>query len=208
MIDLYCERVGLGLWAEPLNTLSNLAYFAAAWAVWRASRASTNSAGGALAGLLAAIGTGSWFFHMLATPWARVLDEVPILLFQLAFLWLYGTRLMTWSSATTAALLLAFVAAVYTGRQLSGLLNGSVAYAPALLVGAGLAVYHYRAQPHERVLLPIAVALFAGALVFRTIDNAVCDAFPVGTHFVWHMLTAFALSLFARGLIANMTPRG
>lgn len=29
-IDAYCERIGTGFWAEPLNALSNVAFFAAA----------------------------------------------------------------------------------------------------------------------------------------------------------------------------------
>ena len=34
-IDLYCERTGPGLWAEPLNALSNLAFIAVAVILWR-----------------------------------------------------------------------------------------------------------------------------------------------------------------------------
>ena len=29
-IDIYCERVGPGLWAEPVNALTNLSFLAAA----------------------------------------------------------------------------------------------------------------------------------------------------------------------------------
>ncbi len=35
MIDLYCERTGPGLWAEPFNALTNLSFFVAAWFAWR-----------------------------------------------------------------------------------------------------------------------------------------------------------------------------
>lgn len=34
-LDIYCERTGPGLWAEPLGALSNLAFFVAAWMLWR-----------------------------------------------------------------------------------------------------------------------------------------------------------------------------
>ena len=37
----------------------------------------------------------------------------------------------------------------------------------------------------------------------RSIDNAVCDAFPIGTHFLWHLLAALVLYLFGRGLVQN-----
>ena len=35
MIDLYCERFGPGIWAEPINALTNLAFLVAAFAAWR-----------------------------------------------------------------------------------------------------------------------------------------------------------------------------
>ena len=35
MIDLYCERLSPGIWAEPINALTNLAFLVAAFAAWR-----------------------------------------------------------------------------------------------------------------------------------------------------------------------------
>ena len=35
MIDLYCERTAPGLWEEPINALTNLSFFVAAWFAWR-----------------------------------------------------------------------------------------------------------------------------------------------------------------------------
>ena len=32
MMDAYCERVGPGLLAEPLNAVSNISFLLAAWA--------------------------------------------------------------------------------------------------------------------------------------------------------------------------------
>jgi len=33
-VDAYCERVGMGVLAEPLNAFSNLSFLLAAWAAW------------------------------------------------------------------------------------------------------------------------------------------------------------------------------
>jgi hypothetical protein len=33
-VDIYCERLGPGLWAEPLNAVTNVAFFVAAWLAW------------------------------------------------------------------------------------------------------------------------------------------------------------------------------
>ena len=87
MIDLYCERLEPGLWAEPLNALTNLAFLAAAWASWSMVRHSATRSGEVtlLLVLMVAIGIGSGLFHTFATTWARLFDVVPILLFQTIF---------------------------------------------------------------------------------------------------------------------------
>jgi hypothetical protein len=61
MMDAYCERVGPGLLAEPLNTVSNISFLLAAWAAWvLAKRTGTLSAGvRALIALAALVGIGS-----------------------------------------------------------------------------------------------------------------------------------------------------
>jgi hypothetical protein len=41
-VDLYCERTGPGLLAEPLNLFSNVGFFLAAW--WLLRRADTRPA--------------------------------------------------------------------------------------------------------------------------------------------------------------------
>ena len=89
MISLYCERTAPGLWAEPFNVISNIGFAIAAWAIWQLRR--DVSAPLPLVRFFTAltftIAIGSALFHMLATPWARVLDEGPIVLFQISFLW-------------------------------------------------------------------------------------------------------------------------
>ena len=206
MIDLYCERTGPGLWAEPVNALTNLAYIAAAWALWHSARSSRTIGPGArlLIGLLVAIGTGSMLFHTFATPWARILDEVPILLFQLSFLWLYGRQIMRMAAVSASGPLVGFLAAAYAGRQFPHLLNGSLLYAPAFLVACGLGFYHYRTQPREPFTMLAAAGIFVAAVLFRTMDNTICPSIPLGTHFLWHVLTAATLALFGRALLTNM----
>jgi hypothetical protein len=47
-----------------------------------------------------------------------------------------------------------------------------------------------------------AAATLAVSLVFRSIDMAVCDAVPLGTHFLWHSLNGLALYLLLRAAAA------
>jgi len=206
MIDLYCERVGPGLWAEPVNASTNVAFFLAAWAVWRLARRSRVPSGGVLVltVLIVTIGIGSGLFHTFATPWARVLDVVPILLFQLCYLWLYSRDIMRLRSGLAGGLLALFFVAAYVGRQFPHILNGSLIYAPAFVFVWALGVYHHRTQRHERFDLLTAAGVFLLAVFFRTIDNAICPTLPLGTHFLWHLLLPVVVYLIARGFVLNV----
>ena len=68
-VDLYCERLGPGLFAEPLNALSNLAFLgASAWLLLlRPGADSSPWYGRVLAVLLFLIGLASLSFHLFAT---------------------------------------------------------------------------------------------------------------------------------------------
>src|SRR5215472_14839153 len=42
-VDIYCERTTAAWNAEPLNAISNFAFFIAAWAVWRLQKQRPNT---------------------------------------------------------------------------------------------------------------------------------------------------------------------
>ncbi len=202
-LDLYCERLGPGLLAEPLNAATNVAFFLAAGYAWHTAR-SRGSVPRSLMVLIAlafAIGIGSTLFHTFATPWARVLDETPILIFQLLFLWLYVRRAMGYPRWTAAAGIVAYLALALYCRRFPHLLNGSLVYAPAFLLTGGLGLYHWRTQQPEHGLLLGATAVLLAAVFLRTLDQAVCERFPFGTHFAWHLLVGAVVYLSLRALI-------
>lgn len=205
-VDLYCERLGPGLLAEPVNAATNAAFLVAAWLLWRQFPRERGGAPDstlliALIALIAAVGIGSTLFHMLATGWALWLDLLPILAFQIVFLWCYARRIIGWTPAAAAAFAATFLALALYSRQFPELLNGSLTYAPAMAVLTALAVYHRAAGKPGPWLLTAAAATFAVSLLLRTIDAAVCAAFPTGTHFLWHLLNAVVLYLCARAAI-------
>jgi len=136
MIVLYCERLGSGLWAEPVNTFTNLIFLVAAFVAWRQAvqHQSLSSGNCLLIGLMAAIGIGSGLFHAYATKWAQILDILPILFFQLAYLWIYGKRIIKLHSTTLAGMVVLYLIAAYFGRQFPHILNGSLIYAPAFML--------------------------------------------------------------------------
>jgi len=194
-IDLYCERLHGGLWAEPVNAVSNLAFFAAAiGAYWLWKREGRDDRFILLLiGLAVLVGIGSTLFHTFATRWGLLADSIPIGLFVVAFLIYTLRRFLGLSIVITfiwIALFLAISAAL--PRLLpSGFLNNSGFYFPVLGALFILGAVLWARGGNRRWVggsYLCAAALFALSLSFRIVDQAACAQFPLGTHFVWHCL--------------------
>ena len=71
----------------------------------------------------------------------------------------------------------------------------------ALAVVLAIGAWHAQAARPGRHDLLAAGAVLAVSLTFRTVDPAVCPAFPLGTHFLWHLLNGLVLYLAARPLV-------
>jgi hypothetical protein len=101
----------------------------------------------------------------------------------------------------------------YTGcthgsrQEFADVLNGALLYAPAFILLLALGVFHARHWAAVRFSLLAAAGVFAIALVFRTLDQEVCPALPIGTHFLWHSLTGLAAYLAMRCLILSRASR-
>lgn len=204
-IDIYCERTLPGLWSEPLNAVSNISFFIAVWAIWKLTQRQPKVPTGIwiLMTLVTSIGMGSLLFHTWATQWASLLDMIPIILFQVVFLWLYSRQVIRMKSGYSGVLLVGFFWASNFGNQFTNVLNGSLSYAPAFLILLGFGVYHYQQQKREPLILLAASGIFLLALLFRTLDGPICPYFPTGTHFIWHLCNGILLYLSARALILN-----
>jgi hypothetical protein len=211
MIDLYCERVEPGLWAEPFNALSNLAFFVAAYVTWRLARRVRllDAPVWWLIALIVAIGGGSMLFHSLATPWAMAADVLPILLFQLSYLWIYTDLVLRRGRLTQAAAVAVLIALLLATLPLAGYANGSLLYLPALLALLVLGSHHALHAHTGRPLLLAATAVFTLSLAARTVDQTVCSDIPIGTHYLWHLFNGVVLYLVMRGLLLERaTPQG
>ena len=202
----YCERTGPGLFDEPVNALTNLAFFIAAWGAWslaKKNRRALSAEVWVMIGLAVAIGIGSTLWHTFASPWAQPLDWVPILLFQLCFLWVYGHRQLGVRGPIVALGGVLYMSAVLLGKQHEAWMNGILIYTPALLLSLAVGLHHWRVGKQEPFVLLAAAGFFCLALFFRTIDLMVCPCWPLGTHFLWHVFNGVVVYLAMRCLILD-----
>ena len=206
-VDLYCERTSASLLAEPLNALSNLAFFIAAWFAWRAFGRIAPARGDRLVILLIVmmpvIGLGSFAFHVLAVGWAAWADVIPILVFMLLYLWLALRRYCRWPAWLSAVGLALFFLATFNIELLvpSRILRGGAMYLPALVTLAAMALAPVSRE--VRRALAGAAGVFLLSYALRTLDHPICSSLPVGTHFLWHCLNALLLYLLARAALLH-----
>ena len=208
-VDLYCERLEPGLWAEPVNAFTNAAFLLGAWFTYHlAKQFNLNSKSvRLLTALMCVIAIGSGLFHTFANGLTHILDVVPILLFQLLYVWFYCREVIGMRADSTAGILLVYLVAAITGRQFPEFLNGALIYAPAIVTLFVLGRSHLDARRPQPYVVMVAALLFVLSLGCRTIDALVCPTFPVGTHFLWHLLNAAVLYLLMRGYLAGRNAR-
>lgn len=226
-IDGYCERVGPGFWAEPVNALSNAAFLvaaASALVLWRRA-GGTDRPALALIAVVAVVGLGSFLFHTFANKWSLFADVLPIMVFVYGYFALALRRYFHLGAVRAALVVGAFMAfnvafvriwKAVLGAGGADLTNGSVGYFPPALamlgVGGVLVLRGLSAveSPARETLaaeegagraLLLAAAFFAVSLLFRSVDHAVCSWWPLGTHFAWHALNALVLFILVRTAI-------
>jgi len=195
-IDGYCERLEPGLTAEPLNALSNLAFLVAAFVMWPRVRGEGLGGADALVGMLAVIGIGSLLFHTFATVWAAAADVLPIGVFSLFYIYVANRSFLglgrAWSLAGVLAFLpfAAVVSALLAPVPFVGI---SSFYWPLVIVIVGYAIWLRSRSPRAAQGLALGAAILTLSLIFRSLDMVGCTFWPMGTHFVWHLLNAVML---------------
>jgi hypothetical protein len=212
-IDGYCERTGPDFWAEPLNAATNAAFIIAAL-VGLALALRAGRLDGPVAWLVAltfAVGVGSFLFHTFATAWAAITDTTPITLFILSYFAIAMNRLAGFGWGRSLLVMLAFLAAMVAlsallRATLAPVVGGSTSYAPALLAMLGVGLWlAARRHPAGRWLLA-AAGIFAVSLTFRALDRPLCDLWPAGTHFLWHVLNGVVLGTLLLALVRHGAP--
>ncbi len=156
----------------------------------------------ALAAIVAIIGIGSFLFHTFANRWSALADVLPIAVFIHLYLFV-ALRRYFGAGIVLSLLIVGGFAAISprVARILGPLIGSTASYAPALLamLATGLLLVRKNSVASTRLLT--AALIFGLSMNFRAFDAPLCDAFPQGTHFIWHLLNALTLFLLMRTLI-------
>ena len=213
-LDIYCERTDASFWSEPVNALTNLLIVVAGvFGLAQVRSRKTGVYAEILCWWVVVIGLGSLLFHTTALELTKWADIIPIVTFTFAMAIFCLRRFSGLSWQRTSAYFVLYFASIsvvtwFVPSWLSEASNGTTAYLPAL---AGFAFFGVvalvRGSPAGWYCIACAVILFAG-FVFRAIDQDVCEAFPLGTHFLWHVLIALMLGVILFAVAKYGASRG
>lgn len=194
----YCE-FATNFWLhEPLNAITNFGFIIGAYFLYRFIKINKpkKSLGIFLISLMLVLGFGSLAWHSYRSLPTLLSDEIPIYIFMI-FVGYFLTKSLTRNYKLTMVILF-LTAIIYYAifAYIPGVnfLNGLLRYTFALLAFLILSILTVRKFGYNyNFILPLAI--FAIAIVFRGIDLYVCPIFPVGTHFIWHILVALTMYL-------------
>lgn len=209
-VDAYCERTGPDYWAEPVNALTNLAFILAAVLIGLRHRHHMRPLGRLLTTVLFVIGLGSWLFHTHANPLTGMMDVLPIVAFILIYVFAASRDflgLRPWLAGVVTA---GFVPYAMLTVPLFAMIPGigsSASYAPVPLLILVYAALLRRRAPDTARGLALGAGLLILSLIFRTLDEPLCAAVPVGTHFLWHILNAVMLAWMIEVWYRHVLPR-
>jgi hypothetical protein len=191
-VDGYCERLGPGVWAEPVNAVTNLAFLVAAGVMWPR----VAGVGRVLCIMLALIGVGSFLFHTHANRLTGLMDVTPIAAFILIYLFAAARDFLGlpgWAAALVAAGFIPYALALTPLFAALPFFQVSAFYWPVPLLILIFAALLARRAPGTARGLALGAGVLVVSLVFRSLDEGLCPAFPLGTHFLWHVLNGLML---------------
>lgn len=209
-VDHYCERLSAAIDAEPVNALTNVAFLiAAALASHLYNHVPDAEPKGqlrALIYLLALVGLGSILFHTIGQRWSEWGDVIPIMLFLTLYLWIAFTNFFTMRVVTRVLLIAVIVGATFVAeaRIPGDVLWGGALYVPIVAALTAIGAVLLRRQPVAGGGVIAATAVFLVSLTVRSLDQAVCPSFSVGTHFLWHICNAIVLYILTAIAIVHV----
>ncbi|MEI2386506.1 ceramidase domain-containing protein [Breoghania sp. JC706] len=209
-ISEYCERIDGSFWAEPANAVSNIAFLATAVGVWwlLPRGAPRDFPALLLIGLTVCTAIGSFLFHTMPSATTAIFDVLPIGLLIYASFFIALMRFLKQSLLAAIWLTAGFlVFSIAISFGLRNVLGTSAGYVPALvaLYGVGIVALPRNRRIGEGMIMT--ALMFTLSLVLRTMDGPVCGWFPIGTHFMWHVLNAVVIYMLLRLIVHARQPK-
>ncbi len=206
-----CERSAPGVWAEPLNVLSSLVFMIVAVAIYRHYHRHEDLIKKwiwdihALTFITFLIGFNSVAFHLFPNPYTELADKLTIVLFIVLYFWAVLFRVMRCTIFQAGIAFVAFVGFSHIlVHQFSGAMNDSIGYLSTMIALIVIAVYlHLKARPSSSHFM-LAAIIGVVSLFCRAIDREICGMFPIGSHFMWHVLNATLMYIVLKQLVRNV----
>lgn len=145
------------------------------------------------------VGCGSFVFHTVPTPLTLWLDILPILIFQIVFIWNFCRRVTKLNAWSTVLVLLLVIGSALILRPLRQPMNGSLFYFPPMITLLVFAWIWAETSQREPWSLFVAALAFALAVIARSIDWEV--DFKTGTHFCWHLMNGLVVYFILRTVV-------
>ncbi len=150
----------------------------------------------ALVVILAVIGLGSYLFHTHALVWAMWADILPIAIFVLVFIFAVNRDILrlrpAYAFGLTAGFFPYYALTLPLFQMLPGL-GSSAVYGPVPLLIVLYALVLWGKKPILARGFIYGAAVLILSLTFRTLDQPLCTVWPLGTHFLWHILNGVML---------------
>lgn len=189
----YCESV-VNFWLhEPLNAITNFAFFVGAYFLYKLIKRNEHNMrlGTVLIVLMVILGAGSLAWHSYRSVPTLLMDEIPIYIFIIfAFIFLVQSLTRNYKTTILASLSMASIYyALFAYIPALNIFQGSLKYVFAVIIFLVLNTLITRKFGQECSFV-LSLGILVGAIIFRIIDLYICSAFPIGTHFIWHISVA------------------
>lgn len=193
----YCERgVSNAVWAEPINAFTNIAFPIAGYLglkLLKEKKIKSNEFQ-VLPLMLSFVGLGSFIYHTARSSITLIFDALPIYSFILYALFLTLNELLS-SRIKSLLVLVGFISieislSMFVPQEF---LNGSIRHIVAITFILFIGYFAIK-RYGKKIIQPLVglISFYAIAIFFRSIDAWICNWLPIGTHFLWHILSALA----------------
>ncbi|OGY27920.1 MAG: hypothetical protein A2802_02600 [Candidatus Woykebacteria bacterium RIFCSPHIGHO2_01_FULL_43_29] len=196
-----CEKAW-GLISEPVDTVSNIAFFIATYLIYRLYK-KYNLSGfrfNLLIILVMLIGLGSTVYHAFNNVYTALFDLLPIYFFVFYSLYSFTSFLSKSTAIRIGTPLTLFIIQIgFRAMELPLFIFGM----PTFHLFNILFILALSSWAYRRVgkmvngIFPIVISYSLGILM-RYFDLTICPINGVGTHFLWHISVAFATYYTAR----------